>query len=178
MHLRNKEEKEIGINKYFLRGGFVDKRRIKETVKRLKMLYSGLSLEDILLERNIVRLYLDNNDLTKGVYTRVNGIQIIFINSNLCDFERRMVLAHELGHAVLHPDVDFSDIKKIDEVTLAKYEFEADTFASEILLDDDLLSKYPNCSVSDIARCEGVCEKFVLIKFHNSVNFYKNFNII
>ena len=91
MHLRNKEEKEIGINKYFLRGGFVDKRRIKETVKRLKMLYSGLSLEDILLERNIVRLYLDNNDLTKGVYTRVNGIQIIFINSNLCDFERRMV---------------------------------------------------------------------------------------
>ena len=167
MHLRSKEEKEIGINKYFLRGGFVDKRRIKETVKRLKMLYSGLSLEDILLERNIVRLYLDNNDLTKGVYTRVNGIQIIFINSNLCDFERRMVLAHELGHAVLHPDVDFSDIKKIDEVTLAKYEFEADTFASEILLDDDLLSKYHDCSIDDIASNEGVYKKFVLIKLRN-----------
>ena len=167
MHLRNKEEKEIGINKYFLRGGFVVKKRIKEIVKRLKMIYSGLSLEDILLERNIVSFYLGNDDLTKGVYKRVNGIQIICINPNLCDFERRMVLAHELGHSILHPDVDFSDIKKIDEVTLAKYEFEADTFAAEFLLDDDLLSKYHDCSIDDIASNEGVCEKFVLIKLRN-----------
>ena len=58
MHLKSKEEKEIGINKHFLRGGFVVKKRIKEIVKRLKMIYSGLSLEDILLERNIVSFYL------------------------------------------------------------------------------------------------------------------------
>lgn len=161
MHLRNKEEKEIN------RGGFVGKRRIKEVVKRLKTLYNGLSLEDILVERNIVSLYLNSDDKSNGVYTRVNGIQIIFIHPDLCDFERKMVLAHEIGHSILHPEVDFSDIKKIDEVTLAKYEIEADTFAAELLLDDDLLVKYPNYSVGDIARYEGVCEKFVLIKLRN-----------
>ena len=54
-------------------GGFVGKRRIKEVVKRLKTLYNGLSLEDILVEKNIVSLYLNSDDKSNGVYTRVNG---------------------------------------------------------------------------------------------------------
>jgi Zn-dependent peptidase ImmA (M78 family) len=29
--------------------------------------------------------------------------KVIFINSALSEFEKRFVLAHEIGHAVLHP---------------------------------------------------------------------------
>ena len=47
-------------------------------------------IKKILVERNIVSLYLNSDDKSNGVYTRVNGIQIIFIHPDLCDFERKL----------------------------------------------------------------------------------------
>ncbi len=100
-------------------------------------------------------------------YEKFEGIQYIYINTKLCDFERRMTLAHELGHSILHPDVDTFELKKVAPHFLAKYENEANIFAAEFLLGDDILEKYPCESIYDIAREECVSVDLVKLKLSN-----------
>lgn len=63
---------------------------------------------------------------------------MIVINDCLSEILKRCILAHELGHAVLHKDIAtikaFHDFSIIDSTT--KFEFEANVFAAEFLLDD------------------------------------------
>lgn len=68
-----------------------------------------------------------------GMYKYINRNKVIFLNSKLNEYERRYVLAHEIGHAVLHPKVScfFTNTKNLNKV---KKEYEANLFASEFLI--------------------------------------------
>ena len=45
-----------------------------------------------------------------------------------------------------------------------KFEMQANMFAVELLLPDDLLREYPDCTVYQLARSVGVPEEFVELK--------------
>lgn len=66
-------------------------------------------------------------------------IKHITINSDLPEEYQRVILAHELGHAVLHArkasGAAFHEIVLFDSTD--KQEYEANVFASELLLTDD-----------------------------------------
>lgn len=47
----------------------------------------------------------------------------------------------------------------------SKFERQANTFAVELLLPDDLLREYPDCTLYQIARSIGVLEKVVGMKY-------------
>lgn len=69
-----------------------------------------------------------------GMYKYIKRNKIIFLNSILEENERRFVLAHEIGHAILHPKSScfFTNTKNINTY---KKEYEANLFASEFLID-------------------------------------------
>ncbi|WP_314797209.1 ImmA/IrrE family metallo-endopeptidase [uncultured Selenomonas sp.] len=46
----------------------------------------------------------------------------------------------------------------------SRFERQANTFAVELLLPDDLLREYPDCSIYQLARSAGVPENFVELK--------------
>lgn len=75
----------------------------------------------------------------KGFYISQSRMQAIVINSDLPRILQRVIMAHELGHAVLHKNMDslraFHDFSMFDESTV--YEYEANIFAAELLLPDE-----------------------------------------
>ncbi|MCI7224507.1 ImmA/IrrE family metallo-endopeptidase [Fusobacterium sp.] len=73
----------------------------------------------------------------KGFYKKILKRKYIFINCKLNNFERKLVLAHELGHAILHSSKDFEFM--IDHTRLirrSKVEQEANEFASYLIFGD------------------------------------------
>ena len=82
--------------------------------------------------------YADLGNL-KGMYKYLKKNRFAVINENLDIYTRTLVCAHELGHDILHQDL----AKKIclQEFILydmrSRPEYEANLFASEILLPDE-----------------------------------------
>ena len=75
----------------------------------------------------------------KGFYLCTARKQVITINSDLPEELQRIILMHEIGHAVLHRKASgikaFHDFALFDEASV--FEYEANIFAADYLMDDD-----------------------------------------
>ena len=74
----------------------------------------------------------------KGFFIRSSRVKVITINSDLPETVRRFILAHELGHAVLHGNSGcstFHDVTLYDDSSAT--EKEANLFAAELLMNDE-----------------------------------------
>lgn len=84
--------------------------------------------------------YADLGSL-KGMYKYLKKNRFAVINENLDPFTKTLVCAHELGHDILHQNLT----RKVclQEFILydmkSRPEYEANLFASEILLPDDII---------------------------------------
>ena len=84
--------------------------------------------------------YADLGSL-KGMYKYLKKNRFAVINENLDSFTKTLVCAHELGHDILHQNL----ARKVclQEFILydmkSRPEYEANLFASEILLPDDII---------------------------------------
>lgn len=92
---------------------------------------------------NIRIYYKDLGTALKAYYFYQSRIKNIVINSRSSTILRRILCAHELGHAVLHGEFammrGFRELELFDRVTPAEYE--ANLFAAELIIsDDELLS--------------------------------------
>ncbi|MDR0288226.1 MAG: ImmA/IrrE family metallo-endopeptidase [Clostridiales bacterium] len=85
----------------------------------------------------------DFNSL-KGMYKVIQRSRFIFIKANLNKHEQRVVCAHELGHDRFHKN--FAKANALQEFVLynmrSKQEYEANIFASELLIDDNDIFTY------------------------------------
>lgn len=84
-------------------------------------------------------LYMDLGNI-KGIYKKVVTNKFIVINENLDEFCQKVVLAHELGHAILHHSKEIQALKDYDLFPRFsnQIEVEANTFAAELLIDDHI----------------------------------------
>lgn len=76
----------------------------------------------------------------KGFYLYQSRKRHITINSDLPETAKRIILAHELGHAVLHQKTKINNFHEfVLYDSTSQYEYEANLFAAEYLLDDELV---------------------------------------
>ena len=101
------------------------------------------------------------------IYIKEYGEYNICIDSNLSDEEMTMVAAHELGHFKLHKDKNILFISNNTYYSKDKLEKQANLFAAELLLDDNIFSNYYNYSLEYISKGEYVSSKLVQYKFEN-----------
>lgn len=101
----------------------------------------------------IVIIFLDLGD-TYGFYRCYKRVKTIVINSELTEWLKRYVCAHELGHAILHSDLNTAFLKKNTFYSIGRIEREANEFAVNLLLYDKSLEDYG--TKFDILRENGI----------------------
>ena len=69
----------------------------------------------------------------RGIYQNHFRKKIIYINNTLNPSTKSWVLAHELGHAVLHKNINTVFLYANADTSIDKFELEANKFASELL---------------------------------------------
>ena len=99
-----------------------------------------------------------------GYYTKKYRIKIIHINSSLSESEQCFACAHELGHALLHPDANTPFLTKYTYLSVDKYEIEANKFALKLLIPDELLFEYQDCTINQVARATGYQKNLIELR--------------
>lgn len=74
---------------------------------------------------------------TKGFFKKMLNNKFIVINSNLDENFQKVVLAHEIGHAVLHASKSDMYWHEYSYCPRGKFEIDANRFAAELLIDDN-----------------------------------------
>lgn len=92
----------------------------------------------------------------------------IFINENLPDHEMRLVMAHELGHAILHRKENCYFIRNKTLLLNSKKEIEANRFAMELLLPDSFLKEHREFTIEQISRMTGYDQKLIQLRINNN----------
>lgn len=143
-------------------------RDIKDIAIGLKEMYLSEDPFEICSCLDIIVLVHDLGEELLGFFQRTKqGTEILHINSSLTEREKRYVCGHELGHAILQPELSISFFIENPLLIKNKYEIEADTFTAELLLDDDILYKYEGFSIELIAIAENVPKRLVELKFRD-----------
>ncbi len=113
-------------------------------------------------------------ECTKGFCLMLSAGSAIVLNNRLRPRERRAVLAHELGHAVLHEGCNYMFMSANTGFVTGKYEKEADLFAAHLLLrtvDETDAQTFCNLSQSLCLPQWAVEEAFKLNEAENSSYF-------
>ena len=111
--------------------------------------------------------YADLGEL-KGFYVAYKTGRYIVINRHLDEHMARLVLAHEIGHDMLHRDIAANGgmgEKSFFDMT-SKPEREANIFAAELLISDDDMVELGErgCTIEEAAKELGVHTAVAMIK--------------
>jgi hypothetical protein len=93
------------------------------------------------LNVTIIRMPLE--DMVAGFYKMIKRRKYIFLNTDIDDESfMRVVLAHELGHAIMHPKENCAFLKNHTLFLTSRLEIEANTFAAYLLISHQAIEEY------------------------------------
>lgn len=101
---------------------------IKYLVEKLIKKYQTTNAQQLCQALGIHLLQADIQPI-KGYYTKSNRIKMITNAYGLSDKEKNIVIAHELGHSILHNDISTTFYHNFTRLNVARIENEANIFA-------------------------------------------------
>ncbi len=143
---------------------------MKNIPLRVKNLVKKYGTRDPFLLASCLNLnvkFLEYSDNTKGYYIKVGKNKFVIINSNLTEDEKRVVLAHEIGHAVMHSSKEIHFLRENTLFPKGRHENEANKFAAELLIDLNIIDKcyIEELSLEQLARFMMVPKELIELKF-------------
>lgn len=98
-----------------------------------------------------------------GLYMKYRRIGVIVISTEAPEYRLNYICAHELGHALLHDGLNVHYMTSHSYFSAGRYEREADFFATELLLQEQLTTATnfsdEGLSAYSAARCNGIPDK-------------------
>ena len=89
----------------------------------------------------------------RGYYSKALRTKFIHINCDLDEYQQKFTCAHELGHALLHPDLSTPFLRESTLFSVDKLEVEANRFAACLCYPPNLLAEeYDGCTTAQIAE--------------------------
>ncbi len=136
---------------------------IKERVESLCKKYDSRDPFEIARQKNIYVLFEPLGTI-KGYYNRCFRQKFIHINAAGPREEQLFICAHELGHAVLHPDANTPFLESKTFFCVNKLEIEANRFAADLICPDEKIRELAGYTIPEIASCLGLEEELVRYK--------------
>ena len=136
---------------------------IKKKIAHLKLKYETNNPFNLAKSLGILILYEDLGNI-KGYYNKQLRMKQIHINCNLSRHEMHFVCAHELGHALLHQNENTQFLRNNTFLSIDKLEIEANKFAMELLLPDEVLYECREYSIEQLSRLFGYNEKLIELR--------------
>lgn len=102
-----------------------------------------------------IQVFFRNLGTVRGYYYRAHRVKLIYLHNNLPEYLERFVLAHEIGHSVMHPNSN-TPFLQTTLFSVDKLEIEANKFAAELIISDTDLRGYRDYTISQIAGIYGL----------------------
>lgn len=99
-----------------------------------------------------------------GCYMFLKNHRCIFLNEDLPEHEMELVMAHELGHAIMHRKENCYFIRNQTLLLNSKNEIEANTFAAELLIPDEIILENCNLTTEQLSRLLGYEQTLVELR--------------
>lgn len=102
-------------------------------------------------------IIVQKNDLgiVRGYYFKKYRIKQIILHNDLTESDERFVMAHEVGHAIMHEDINTPFLMGNTLFSKNKFEREANLFAIELLVPDEIITENPDLTLEQLARMTG-----------------------
>ena len=99
-----------------------------------------------------------------GCYMFLKNHRCIFLNENLSENEMKLVMSHELGHAIMHRKLNCYFIRNKTLLLDSKIECEANTFAVNLLIPDEIIVENMNYTTEQLSRLLGYNQKLIELR--------------
>lgn len=136
---------------------------IKARVGKLVRKYKTRDPFEMIKGMNVI-LVLYPLEGVRGFYQYFQRNNIIYIDETLSEHDKSFVLAHELGHMMLHKKSNAIFMDTRTQFKTSRYETEADKFAMELLISDDSLSEYNEYTIDQLSLVYGYHQKLIELR--------------
>lgn len=157
-------------------------REICEAVEKVKKQYCETDPFKLCKAMGIVLLFQSlgtDPDAVKGFFLECKRIRTITVNSDLPYIIQKIIVAHELGHAVMHRNHGisaFHEVMMYDESSVL--EKEANLFAAEFYLDDDEVLETLNADTTFFGAAASLYVPMELLDFKFRVMKWKGYKLM
>jgi Predicted Zn peptidase len=127
----------------------------------------------IIAENMGITVFYESLEDINGYYSTAFGKQFIHLNRKLKGEKLKLTAAHELGHAILHPNTNTPFMRKHTYFSINKFEIEANTFAVNLLIPDSELSGYQRegFTVQQIAGIYKMPEELISLRIFGTMSY-------
>ncbi|MFR2781137.1 MAG: ImmA/IrrE family metallo-endopeptidase [Blautia caecimuris] len=126
-----------------------------ERIKRLVAYYKRLcnTSDPFEIADRLGILYQIGNLNQEGCYMFLKNHRYIFLSNQLSREELILVMAHELGHALLDRKSNCYFIRNKTLLLNSKLERRANLFAAYLLISDDLITEFSGYTMEQMSLC-------------------------
>ncbi len=136
---------------------------IRQRVDKLVRLHQTRNPFEIIKGMNVILVFHPLEGI-RGFYQYFQRNNIIYIDENLPKSEQIFVCAHELGHMILHKESNALFMDSKTHLNVNSYEIEANKFAMELLISDEVLEENREFTIEQLSRMLGYHEKLIKLR--------------
>lgn len=136
---------------------------IKKKTDSLVRKYHTRNPFEIIQGLNVILVFAPLID-TRAFYQYFQRNNIIYIDENLSRHEQIFECAHEMGHMFLHKKANTIFMDTRTGFNTNKFEKEADTFAMDLLIGDDVLAEYRDYDTEQLSRLLGYEKRLIELR--------------
>lgn len=141
---------------------------IRKKVTKLKKKY-GTNNPFELASYLGISIFFEELGSINGYYNKQLRMKQIHINQELPDHIQKFTCAHELGHALLHPDSNTPFLRNHTGFSIDRMEIEADKFAVELLIPKNELMEYQDFTTDQLSRLFGYHTRLIELRMKGGI---------
>lgn len=137
--------------------------KIEKLVNKLYKKYKTRNPIELAEKLDLIVVSQDMDSSVHGAYYYKVRNGIICLNTIYSEEHQKYVLAHEIGHYLLHKKLNIKFLQCSTFYSKDKFEKQANMFAAEYLISDELLEQYT--TIDELSQMEGIPKEIVKLKF-------------